>query len=72
MRLHRKRAGPLRDWSATRFLAFGDSLTAGTLSPSLMALIVSPPDSYPFVLQNHLVARYRQQVPVVVNEGIPR
>jgi lysophospholipase L1-like esterase len=54
----------------TRFLAFGDSLTAGTLSPAVMLLIVSPPDSYPFVLQNHLVARYRQQAPVIVNEGI--
>jgi lysophospholipase L1-like esterase len=54
----------------TRFLAFGDSLTAGTLSPALMQLIVSPPESYPFVLQGHIVARYRQQAPVVINEGI--
>ena len=54
-----------------KFLAFGDSLTAGVLSPSLMALIVSPPESYPFVLQGHLVARYRQQAPVVINEGNP-
>jgi lysophospholipase L1-like esterase len=54
-----------------RILAFGDSLTAGVMSPAVMLLIVSPPESYPFVLQGHLVARYRQQAPVVVNEGNP-
>jgi lysophospholipase L1-like esterase len=52
-----------------RLLAFGDSLTAGVLSPAVNLLIVSPPESYPFVLQSHLVARYRQQTPVVLNEG---
>jgi lysophospholipase L1-like esterase len=62
--------GPPR-LTVTRFLAFGDSLTAGVLSPAVMLLIVSPPDSYPFVLQDRLVARYRQQTPVVLNEGNP-
>jgi lysophospholipase L1-like esterase len=60
--------GPPR-LTATRFLAFGDSLTAGVLSPSPTFLIVSPPTSYPFQLQNRLVARYRTQSPVVLNEG---
>ncbi len=62
--------GPPR-LSATRFLAFGDSLTAGVLSPAVTLLIVSPPDSYPFGLQSRLVSRYRQQTPVVLNEGNP-
>ncbi len=60
--------GPPR-LTVTRFLAFGDSLTAGVLSPAVMLLIVSPPESYPFVLQSRLVPRYRQQTPVVLNEG---
>ena len=55
----------------TRFLAFGDSLTAGVISPALMLLIVSPPESYPFQLQSRLTARYRLQTPVVLNEGNP-
>jgi lysophospholipase L1-like esterase len=55
--------------SATRFLAFGDSITAGVVSNPLGLMIVSPPQSYPYVLQDRLVARYRQQTPVVLNEG---
>jgi len=62
--------GPPR-LTVTRFLSFGDSLTAGVLSPAVMMLIVSPPESYPFVLQGRLVAGYRQQTPVVLNEGNP-
>jgi GDSL-like Lipase/Acylhydrolase family/HYR domain len=57
--------------TATRFLAFGDSLTAGVLSPTVTLMIVSPPGSYPFQLEGRLVARYRQQTPVVLNEGNP-
>jgi lysophospholipase L1-like esterase len=55
--------------TATRFLAFGDSLTAGVLSPSVTLMIVSPPTSFPFQLERRLVAEYRQQTPVVLNEG---
>ena len=61
--------GPPR-LTSTRFLAFGDSLTEGTLSRSPTFLIVSPAWSYPFQLQNRLAARYRLQTPVVLNEGI--
>jgi acyl-CoA thioesterase-1 len=57
--------------TSTRFLAFGDSLTAGVISPAVTLLIVSPPESYPFQLQSRLVARYRQQTPIVLNEGNP-
>ena len=57
--------------TATRFLAFGDSLTYGVISASVTLLVASVPDSYPFVLQDRLVARYRQQTPVVLNEGNP-
>ncbi|HEY7502223.1 MAG TPA: GDSL-type esterase/lipase family protein [Vicinamibacterales bacterium] len=56
---------------AARFLAFGDSLTAGVFSPAPSLLIVSPPGSYPFQLQDRLVARYRLQTPIVLNEGNP-
>ena len=57
--------------TVTRFLAFGDSLTAGVLSPAPTFLIVSPPGSYPFQLERRLVSRYGQQTPVVLNEGNP-
>jgi lysophospholipase L1-like esterase len=62
--------GPPR-LTGVRFLSFGDSLTAGVLSPSVTMLIVSPPESYPFILQQRLVARYRLQSPIVLNEGNP-
>ena len=62
--------GPPR-LTVTKFLAFGDSLTYGVMSPAVTLLIVSAPDSYPFVLQRHLVSRYRQQTPVVLNDGNP-
>ncbi len=56
--------------SATRFVAFGDSITEGTIS--LAPLIPSPPHSYPFKLQNLLVARYTDQTGAigVLDEGI--
>jgi lysophospholipase L1-like esterase len=55
--------------TATRFLAFGDSITAGVVSNPLGFMIVSPPESYPFGLQQRLVTRYQQQTPLVLNEG---
>ena len=57
--------------TSTRFLAFGDSLTAGTLSAAVMFQFVSPSTSYPYLLQDRLVARYRLQTPIVINEGNP-
>jgi lysophospholipase L1-like esterase len=62
--------GPPR-LTSSRYLAFGDSLTYGIISATVTLLAVSIPDSYPFVLQDRLVARYRQQIPVVLNEGNP-
>lgn len=54
----------------TRFLAFGDSLTAGVVSQSVSLLIVSSPTAYPALLQAGLTSRYRSQSPVVINDGI--
>lgn len=53
--------------SVGRFVAFGDSITEGQIS-----LIPSPPQSYPFKLQNLLTARYTDQVSTirVLDEGI--
>lgn len=58
--------------SATRFVAFGDSITEGTISLAPYALIPSPSWSYPFKLQNLLVERYIAQTPPiqVLDEGI--
>jgi lysophospholipase L1-like esterase len=62
--------GPPR-LTGARFLAFGDSITAGVVSPAPGLLIVSPPHSYPFLLQDRLSARYRLQTMLVLNEGNP-
>jgi lysophospholipase L1-like esterase len=62
---------PPRLVAAGKFLAFGDSLTAGVLSESPTLLITSSPQSYPSQLQPRLIARYRLQTPVVINEGDP-
>jgi lysophospholipase L1-like esterase len=62
---------PPRLVAAGKFLAFGDSLTAGVLSESATLLITSTPQSYPSQLQPRLIARYRLQTPVVINEGEP-
>jgi len=56
----------------TRFLAFGDSVTAGTTSPAVTrALSAGLPQSYPFKLQSLLGARYTTQTVSVFNEGLP-
>jgi lysophospholipase L1-like esterase len=57
---------------ATRFVAFGDSLTEGvTVSspPSLLGLSAGLPVSYPFQLDDRLRSRYPDQNPVVFNAG---
>ena len=55
----------------TRILAFGDSMTAGTTSPALIAqsLTAGLPQSYPFKLQDLLAARYTGQSITVLNAG---
>lgn len=55
----------------TRFLAFGDSLTAGTLAVTPTLLVEVSPSAYPRMLRNLLQDRYRQQTPTVINEGEP-
>jgi len=57
--------------SATRFLAFGDSLTEGKVSLSAPLYILADlPTSYPRHLQELLQARYAAQSPTVTNEGL--
>jgi lysophospholipase L1-like esterase len=65
--------------SRTRFLAFGDSFTAGEItSPtfstrsSIGKLVLVPSASYPAVLQSRLQATYTQQAPLisVTNAGV--
>ncbi len=56
--------------TATRFLAFGDSMTEGgqQLPPSMF--IVVPTEAYPFRLSILLSARYEDQTIVVDNAGL--
>ena len=65
--------------SRTRFLAFGDSFTAGEVTnPSTNTQVIGkfvlvPSASYPSVLQSRLQATYTNQVPAisVTNAGEP-
>lgn len=50
--------------AATRFLAFGDSITEGKLSSGS-----DTPNPYPALLQASLTARFTAQTIVVINEG---
>jgi len=53
-----------------RFVAFGDSLTEGTISAPVTLQLVNIPHSYPPKLQDALRARYKDQPAIVVaNEG---
>jgi lysophospholipase L1-like esterase len=56
--------------SATRFVAFGDSITLGVLSIGPQMLVQSPPSSYPFKLQVLLSNRYTTQTIDVLDEGV--
>jgi lysophospholipase L1-like esterase len=74
---------PIPRLSRTRFLAFGDSMTAGEVSQLTQAslgdgapnyrLVVIPAASYPTQLLSRLRARYSAQVAAleVVNAGVP-
>lgn len=55
----------------SRILAFGDSITAGTTSPALIARGLTPglPQSYPFKLQTLVSARYTAQTIAISNDG---
>ena len=53
----------------TKFLAFGDSLTAGTTSPAPSILTLNVADSYPTKLLALLSQRYQDQTIVVKNAG---
>ena len=55
----------------TRFMAFGDSLTAGTTSPAPGILTIDLPDSYPSKLLGMLSSKYSDQTITLVNEGYP-
>jgi lysophospholipase L1-like esterase len=56
--------------SATRFVAFGDSITEGKVSFGALMLIASPSFSYPFRLQLRLTERYVMQTFDVLDEGV--
>ena len=58
--------------TATRFLAFGDSLTRGEVvsgTSALHALVIDDAKSYPTRLREALNARYTAQTVTVINQG---
>ena len=54
--------------SRTKFLAFGDSITAGAISLNPLRMLTGP-DTYPFKLEQLLRERYSSQSFVVTNSG---
>ncbi len=54
----------------TTFLAFGDSITAGTKSDPVTLRLVPAAYAYTVLLQNRLASRYTLQTPIVWNEGV--
>ena len=58
-----------RKLAVTRFLAFGDSITAGVVSPPAGGSRLIPTSAYPFLLQQALASRYRMQNIRVINAG---
>jgi lysophospholipase L1-like esterase len=57
--------------SLTHFIAFGDSLTQGTVAPNAFLTLVVNSASYPSKLQLLLRDRYRTQTITVGNDGVP-
>ena len=57
-----------RTIAKTKFMAFGDSITDGAVSLAPL-IMLGPPDTYPFKLEQMLLERYPSQPIVVVNEG---
>ena len=60
---------PKRTISKVRYLAFGDSLTAGVTSAPVTP-ILEPSKSYPFKLEQMLSERYLTQTITVANAGL--
>jgi lysophospholipase L1-like esterase len=56
--------------SVTKFIAFGDSLTEGTVAPNAFLTLVVNSASYPFKLEALLRDRYRTQEITVGNDGV--
>jgi lysophospholipase L1-like esterase len=56
--------------SKTRYMAFGDSMTAGTTSPAPTVLVLNVEDSYPTKLLAMLSSKYLDQTITVINEGM--
>jgi lysophospholipase L1-like esterase len=56
--------------SATKFIAFGDSITEGTVAPSAFLTLVVDSASYPFKLETLLRNRYQTQEITVGNDGV--
>jgi lysophospholipase L1-like esterase len=55
----------------TKYVAFGDSMTEGVISPAPTVLIkLDAAQAYPAILQGLLLRRYTTQTPTVVNRGI--
>ena len=52
----------------TKFMAFGDSITEGAVSLAPLVML-GPPDTYPFKLEQMLRERYPTQEIVVSNQG---
>lgn len=64
---------PTSSLAATSFLAFGDSITYGTVAVSSLGgfRLVGTPDSYPTQLESLLVAGYPYQTIAMDNQGYP-
>ena len=57
-----------RTIAKTKFTAFGDSITEGAVSLAPL-IMLGPPDTYPFKLEQMLQERYIGQTVVVTNRG---
>jgi lysophospholipase L1-like esterase len=53
----------------TKFMAFGDSITEGVVSPAPALLVLDTASAYPTKLRQMLAARYTAQTITVANEG---
>lgn len=58
--------------AVTKFMAFGDSLTAGVTSLPIVTISqLEPTESYPFKLESKLSQAYQAREIVVANSGLP-
>jgi lysophospholipase L1-like esterase len=53
----------------TKFVAFGDSITDGTVTLAPLVMLAGP-ETYPFKLEQMLLQRYPAQTVLVVEEGV--